>query len=405
MKVLFLSASGSLGGAEISLLEILASLRDACPEWPLHLLLAERGLFQGEAEAIGVVTTVLPFPSGLAGFGDSRLKGKHSAMARVTWLLRSFGVAWSALGYLGQMRKMIREAAPELIHVVGFKMQVLAALAKPAGVPMVVHVHDYISTRPAMRWLMRLLGSRYSVAVANSDSVAADIRLATNGAVPVERIYNSVDSNALTPVGEQLDLDALAQLPPPTGSLVRVGLVATFARWKGQEVFLRAIQQVDRAWPFRAYIVGGPVYQTQGSQYSLDELQALAVSLGIADRVGFTGFIKNRASAFRALDIVVHASTEPEPFGMVIIEAMSCGRALIAAGGGGAGEITIDGADALVHRAGDVADLAEKITRLVQDAELRKRLAQNGREKVVGHFSRARLAEQFVPIYSSLVTS
>ena len=79
--------------------------------------------------------------------------------------------------------------------------------------------------------------------------------------------------------------------------------------------------------PVRAYIVGDAVYQTEGSQYSLDELRQRARSLGVADRVGFTGFVHTPEATFRALHIVVHASTEPEPFGLVIAEAMACGRA------------------------------------------------------------------------------
>ena len=53
----------------------------------------------------------------------------------------------------------------------------------------------------------------------------------------------------------------------------------------------------------------------------------LARSLGVADRVGFTGFVHSPEATFRALDVVVHASTAPEPFGLVIAEAMACGRA------------------------------------------------------------------------------
>ena len=54
----------------------------------------------------------------------------------------------------------------------------------------------------------------------------------------------------------------------------------------------------------------------------------------------------------RALDVVVHASTQPEPFGLVIAEAMACGRAVVVSSGGGAAEIVTPGEDALVHEVG-----------------------------------------------------
>src|SRR5207248_1694340 len=75
----------------------------------------------------------------------------------------------------------------------------------------------------------------------------------------------------------------------------------------------------------RGYIIGEPIYETTASQFSMRELRGLASSHGLRD-VGFTGRIDEVPGALRALDIVVHASIEPEPFGLVIAEAMACGR-------------------------------------------------------------------------------
>ena len=146
---------------------------------------------------------------------------------------------------------------------------------------------------------------------------------------------------------------------------MRVGLVATLGRFKGHEVFLRAIAQLPRTLPLRAYVVSGSVYRTRGSEVSLESLQALAAELGIADRVGFTGFLAEPANAMRALDVVVHASTTPEPFGLVIAEGMACGRAVIVSAAGGAGEIVRPNVDALTHAPGDIDGLAAAIRTLV----------------------------------------
>src|SRR6185295_16036858 len=91
--------------------------------------------------------------------------------------------------------------------------------------------------------------------------------------------------------------------------------------------------------PFRAYIIGGPIYQTGGSQYSLEELCQEAERLGLSRRVVFTGFAVDPAAALRALDVIVHASTEPEPFGMVIVEGMACGKPVVASESSGAAEL------------------------------------------------------------------
>src|SRR5262249_43833539 len=154
-------------------------------------------------------------------------------------------------------------------------------------VPVVWHVHEYISRRRISRTLLQLSLSRAAAIVANSRSVADDLVGALGTSAPVTCIYNSVDLVEFAPTGPVDDLDALSGLAPAPPNTIRVGLVATFARWKGHETFLRAVREIDPA--IRAYIVGGPVYDTARSQYSIDELRAVVRSLGIVDRVGFTG--------------------------------------------------------------------------------------------------------------------
>jgi glycosyltransferase involved in cell wall biosynthesis len=152
----------------------------------------------------------------------------------------------------------------------------------------------------------------------------------------------------------------------------------------------------------RAYVIGGPVYDTAGSQLTVAELRARAAALSLADRVGFTGFIDRPARALRALDVVVHASTEPEPFGLVIAEGMACGRAVIVSRGGGAVELVDEGVDALATEPGDAAALAAAIDRCAADAALRTRLGAAGRRTALRRFDAKTFVAQFVELYSRL---
>jgi glycosyltransferase involved in cell wall biosynthesis len=181
---------------------------------------------------------------------------------------------------------------------------------------------------------------------------------------------------------------------------MRVGLVATFAYWKGHEVFLRAAAAVTGSHRF--YVVGGPIYATGGSQWSLDDLRARAAALGVAERVGFTGFVEDVPAAMRGLDVVVHASTEPEPFGLAIVQAMACGRPVVTTAVGGARELIVPEENALAVPPVDSAALARAIDRLAAEPALRARLAQAGRVNVERHFSRVYLAEKAVAFYEGL---
>jgi glycosyltransferase involved in cell wall biosynthesis len=181
---------------------------------------------------------------------------------------------------------------------------------------------------------------------------------------------------------------------------VRVGLVATYSRWKGHDVFLRALARL-RSTNVRAYVIGGALYDTDRSQYSLGELRALAKRYGVEGRVGFTGFVAASERVMRTLDVVVHASTTPEPFGLVIAEAMACGRAVIASGAGGSAELVRDGIDALTHAPGDADGLARAIDALAGDAALRARIGAAARQTALARFDARRLGEQFAGLYES----
>lgn len=124
----------------------------------------------------------------------------------------------------------------------------------------------------------------------------------------------------------------------------------------------------------------------------------MARALGCADRVGFTGFQSDMPSVMQALDIVVHASTEPEPFGLVLIEAMAAGRPLITSALGGASEIVTAGETALVHQAGDTSALESALLQLAQNPELRQRLADAGRRRAEAYDVRL-FAQRFCDVY------
>jgi glycosyltransferase involved in cell wall biosynthesis len=155
--------------------------------------------------------------------------------------------------------------------------------------------------------------------------------------------------------------------------------------------------------PLRFYIVGGPIYRTSGSQWSLTELQLQARSLGLGDKVGFVSFQPDTLEIYRALDVVVHASTRPEPFGRTIVEAMACARPVVISRAGGAAELFEDEFDAIGVPLGDSEALAMAIARLATDTELRRRLGTSARLTAVQAFDRERLGHCVCQLYDRLL--
>jgi glycosyltransferase involved in cell wall biosynthesis len=220
-------------------------------------------------------------------------------------------------------------------------------------------------------------------------------------------VHNGVDTERFSPgPADGGRLDALAGLPPAPEGTVRLGLVATYARWKGQELFLQAAARLRARLPTHAvrfYVVGSPVYRTPGSQYSEAELRATAHALGLEGHVGFIPFQAEPSDIYRALDGVVHASTRPEPFGMTIVEAMACTRAVVVSAAGGAAELVRPGDDALAFSPGDVEGLAEALARLVREPETRMRLGEEARRSVLARFTRERYAAQVRDVYARVL--
>ena len=403
MRLVFLNPSAQLGGAEAALYELLSALRAAHPAWSLGLVVAAEGPLVERVRALGLPVTVLPFPASLARLGDWSL-GRGLA-DRLRMLAALGAAAVPAAGYAWRLRRLVRREQPDVVHANGLKMHVLGAWVRPRGTALLWHIHDYISRRPLTARLLRQRAGACAAIVANSQSVAADAGRAIGPGPVVHAVWNAVDLSRFSPSGAAADLDALAGLPPAPAGVVRVGLVATFARWKGHATFLEALSHLPESLPVRGYVIGGPVYETAGSQVSVDELRAEAAARGLESRVGFTGFVADAAQAMRALDVVVHASTDPEPFGLVIAEGMACARPVVVSRAGGAAEITTPGVDALAYAPGDARQLGEHLRLLVTDAALRQRLGDAGRATAERVFDRRRLAVEMTPVYEKLARS
>jgi glycosyltransferase involved in cell wall biosynthesis len=401
VRIVFLNPSGELGGAETALLEMLAALREARPGWTLGLVATAEGPLLERAAQLGVSSDSLIFPPQLASLGEWGRRGSLLASAQLSAAV--FGAAPAAFAYASRLRRHLTAWRPDIVHTNGLKMHLLGAHCRPAASKLLWHLHDYPGTRPLTAALLRTQAHRCSEIVANSESVALATRQLLGPKISVHTVHNAVDLERFRPDGVSVDLDKLAGLPPLAPGGIRIGLVGTFARWKGHDVFLKALSQMRGPKPVRGYVIGGPIYETDASQFSSAEVRKMAATYGLNGSVGFTGRIADVPAALRALDVVVHASTEPEPFGLVIAEAMACGRPIVVSRAGGAAEIAEAGA--LFHTPGNVAELAERLSQLVSDGAMRASLGDAGRAAAVRLFGRARLAGTLIPIYESLAPS
>jgi glycosyltransferase involved in cell wall biosynthesis len=172
-----------------------------------------------------------------------------------------------------------------------------------------------------------------------------------------------------------------------------VGLVGRLQPWKGQDRLLRAqVLLRERGHPMHLVIVGGDAYGLS-SEYAAS-LPALTDELGLSGAVTLTGQVSDAGPYIEQFDILVNAS-DPEPFGIVLLEGMSRGVAVVAVDSGGPAEFIDNGHTGQLARTGDPAALADALEPLLVSASERQTIATAGRESFMRDFTDAAMRKRF----------
>jgi glycosyltransferase involved in cell wall biosynthesis len=380
---LFVTTSASLGGAERVLLDLLKPWEDGSLSPRPELVSLESGPLLDLIAEKQFQVHVLSAPKVLLEYGDSPARGEKAFSRFIKLILLSPKI----LEVKRLWKKWISEKKPSWIHSNGLKTHVISAISSPKSTPVFWHIHDFIGQRPLMKKILYFLWRPGIRALAISKAVAEDFQKCVPNC-PVIVWRNTIDTKKFRPFScEASNLDIASGLNPEWSG-IRVGMVSTYAKWKGHDVFLKAASIVNKkVSKVRFYLIGGPVYKTSGSQWTREELKEIVSQLKIDDVVGFVPFQQDTPAIYNSLDIVVHASLAPEPFGLVIAEGMSCAKPVVAVLEGGSKEIGESKVDCIGFSSGDIESLAEAIIQLSTDANFRNRLGLAARKKILDKFS------------------
>ncbi|HUA74436.1 MAG TPA: glycosyltransferase family 4 protein [Solirubrobacteraceae bacterium] len=182
-----------------------------------------------------------------------------------------------------------------------------------------------------------------------------------------------------------------------------VGIVGRLQPWKGQDRLLRAQALLrQRGQQAHTLIVGGDSWGLS-PEYAAS-LPRLAESLGLSEAVTLTGEVPDAGPYVERMDVLVNAS-DPEPFGIVLLEAMARGVAVVAVDSGGPGEFIQDGRTGVLAPSGEPAALADALETLLRDRELRERIARAGRESFLADFTEEALQRRFFAELQALLSS
>lgn len=376
LRVVYLDHVAQLSGGELALLRLIQALSDV----DAHTILAEDGPLLGRLIQAGISAEVLPMHR------RTRQLRKDSVQPG----LLPLAAVWDTLTYTLRLAWRLHRLRPDVVHTNSLKAGVYGSVAAHwAGLPVVWHLRDRIDPDYLPRFgviLIRTLMHRLAdVVIVNSEATRQTLRPHTRSVVVPSLV-------------EQMEAEADPAPAAPDQVLV-VGIVGRLAPWKGQDVFLRAFAKAFPEGGQRAVIVGAPLFGEAESRYG-EGLRQLSEELGIADRVDFRGHSADIAQELRAMSVLVHASTLPEPFGQVVLEGMSARLPVVASRGGGPEEVITHGVDGLLYPRGDVAALAQILARLDADPQLRAQLGRAAARRTQD-FSAAAIVPRIMRAYQA----
>jgi glycosyltransferase involved in cell wall biosynthesis len=309
--------------------------------------------------------------------------------------------------YSISLAKRLRQLKPDLVHTNTLKSAVYGGLAaRMAGIPCLWHIRDRISPDylpPAATKVLRV-ASRIVPAriIANSNSTARTLPSRRN---EINVVASPVDLPSKRSVSVLPDASASPRTTSAPNRLrdrgpLVVGMVGRLAEWKGQHVFLRAFAQAFTDGDEIARIVGSPMF---GEELYAESLTELAKRLNIFDRVVFAGSQDDIGQELDRMDVLVHASIIPEPFGQVVVEGMAAGLPVIAADAGGPAEIITNKVDGLLYPTGDVNALATHLRVMAGDEHFRTQLGSTAKISS-SRYSLDRIAPRMIQIYRELAS-
>ena len=283
----------------------------------------------------------------------------------------------------------------ELIHG---KPEIIAA--KIVGVPCICHIHAYYKLTHFDKFFKRFVNS--FICISN------DVERKYNRNHCIEKktviIHNGID---IKPYNYNFDNEVTRKDLGFKHEDILVCLVGRIVSWKGHEYFIKAIADIANKFPeLKGIIVGNVQDDYFGSnRVYFKKLKSLIDKLNVKEKIVFTGFRKDVPRILSAMDIVVHASTTPEPFGLVIIEGMASGKPVVATGAGGVLDIIEDGVNGILVKCKDEKAISNAIYQLVSDKEKSIKIGLEGQKKVYKNF---RIENQIIAIqelYDNVLTS
>lgn len=397
-RVLYVEVGPGMGGSGRYLFTLLKHLDRS--RYHSEVVCSKLGRWISRLTELDIPVCVVPEPQ-VNRWPWVRRMRRHLARSRAgQWLAKT--VVWALrwlVWVLPATLRLYRIIRRQRIQIVHSNNQILAHLptflaARWAGVALVCHIHNY----RRLTWIERRVAGWPDCFLLVSHAVEKLIgdQLPRGRTRVIRSGIDLAEFSAPSPAGA---------IPPGSrnGDPVRFGIIGRIVRLKGHQVFIHAVARTRlRGIPVEGVIVGEVPQDDDGYW---DEVLALIQNLNAQEYICLRGWQQMPAECLNGLDVVVHASIEPEPAGLVLLEAMAAGKPVIGTNWGGTPEIVEHGRTGWLVEPNDPGQMSDAMTILALDPQLRLSLGINGRKKAESEFTVERMIREIEDVYRGLLKS
>lgn len=302
---------------------------------------------------------------------------------------------------VAQLCEWILRDRIDLLHTHSYKPnlygRLAGALCRERNLKIVAHYHNQYDDkwkRDGSLIYDRLLDRFSDRLIACSESVRE--HLVQRVGLPWERIdviLNGVDLSQFQPREEAKEVKVQMGLPLDRPIVAVVGRIS---EQKGQDDFIRAAEMIRRQDPKTLFLVIGAADEAE----RLNQLRRLAQELGIEKEIIFTGYITDMSKIYPLINVLVVPSRW-EGFGLVLVEAMAAGRAIVATRVGAIPEVVLPGETARLVPPGSPAAIASEVVSLLQNPERARKMGERGIARAAD-FSWKRAGRELDRLYADL---
>lgn len=344
-NVLFIHSSSELYGSDRSLLNIVKNINK--DHYRVFVILPCEGPLVEEMKKIDGIKIEI--------FQVAVLRRKNLSIKGGVEYFREF---FKSLKYL---KKYIKNHNIDIVDTNTAVVFPGAIAAKQMKKKSIWHIREIIKSNLENRVISLMMQKYADLIIANSYSTGKALKVSQD---KIRVIYNAVDEKN--------------EIKKEKNERLVIGMAGRINRWKGQKLFVDAAEKIHMEYPDVIFKIAGEAYE--GEEYLKEELTQYIREKNLDDTVYLLGQVNNMSLFYNSLDVFVLPSIQPEPFGLVVIEAMEFAVPVVATNHGGPTEIIQNGINGYLVDYHDCAEMVDAIKNLIENNEVREEMGRKGKE-------------------------